>query len=502
MSSVESPTPAAAEGDAVSRRSLLGLCTVGAAAATAMSSQSAAAQSSALSVPNDIRFLLSRITNGYDAPTLGRALALGYRAFLEEQLHPDTIPDGRGDAVVSMFPTLSRTSQDNYVNDYQQGRAEMLRTELRCATILRAAYSSRQLQERMVEFWSDHFSIDHTDSMNAVLKTQDDRDVIRRHALGNFRDLLMASARSSAMGFYLGNYRNTSTQPNENYGREIMELHTLGVGHYNEDDVKAVSRCFTGWGFKEVTTGDFGGFKFRSWLHDDTQKTVLGLAIPAGGGVAQGEIVVNLLAARPLTAQFLARKLCRFFLCYEPPQALVDAVANAYMGSGGEIKDMLRVVFAPTSIAQIPQAELVKYKRPFHLMTSILRAVRFQIAEPIRLIQQLNRLGHAPFIWPTPNGYPDRLDLWASGEQTRWSFTTDLFSNAIPGVSFDPANVFAGMPKSQLAQAANRRLTGQMLAPWDVTAIQTYVDSFPGITDALLREVMTLTASAPSFQIY
>jgi uncharacterized protein (DUF1800 family) len=464
--------------------------------------RSASAQTNPPLVSPDVRFLLGRITNGYDAPTFARAQALGAQAFLEEQLHPEAIPDPRGGLAVSMFPTITRSSQDNYVNDYLQGRAEMLRTELRCATILRAAWSARQLHERMVEFWSDHFNIDHTDSMNAVLKTQDDREVIRRNALGNFRQMLLASAASSSMGFYLGNYRNTAAQPNENYGREIMELHTLGVGNYSEDDVKAVSRCFTGWGFKEVTTGEFGMFRFRPWLHDDSAHLVLGTTIPAGGGQAQGEYVVNMLAMRPTTAKFLAKKLCRFFLCYEPPQAVVDAVASAYMASGGEIKPMLRVIFAPSSIAQVAPQALPKYKRPFHLVTSILRALDVQITQPEALTLQLQRLGHDPFRWPTPDGYPDRLDAWAPGEQTRWAFTTDLFTNAIPGLSFDPASIFAGVPKHQLAATVNRRLTGDALSHRDVMVLQLYVDSFPSITDALLREVMVLAASSPSFQIY
>jgi uncharacterized protein (DUF1800 family) len=304
------------------------------------------------------------------------------------------------------------------------------------------------------------------------------------------------------MGFYLGNYRNTATQPNENYGREIMELHSLGVGHYTEDDVKAVARCFTGWGYKDFTTGEFGMFQFRPWLHDDSQHVVLGTVIPAGGGVTQGERVVQMLALRPTTAQFLARKLCRFFLCYEPPLALVNAVANAYMSSGGEIKPMVRVIFAPSSIAMVPAAALPKYKRPFHLVTSILRAIRFQITDPERLTIELQRLGHDPFRWPTPDGYPDRLDAWAAGEQTRWAFVSNLFSNALPGLSFDPADVFAGVPKDKLVETANRRLAGGGLAHRDVMALQLYVDSFPVVTDALLREVMTLTASAPSFQLY
>lgn len=500
MSSVEGSEPQGAGSRAVSRRSLLGLG-VGAAIASGVAREAAALPAAPV-VPPELRFLLSRLTNGHDSGTLARALTLGYYGFLEEQLHPESLPDPLGDAVVAQFPSLSRTTQDNYQNHYLLGAAETLRSELRTATILRAAHSSRQLLERMVEFWSDHFNIDHTDSMNAVLKTLDDREVIRRHALGNFKQLLLASARSSAMGFYLGNYRNTSVQPNENYGREILELHTLGVGHYDENDVKACARCFTGWGFKEVTTGDFGGFTFRPWLHDDTQKSLLGFTIPGGLGVQQGEMVVDMLASRPATAQFLARKLCRFFLCYEPPQAVVDEVASAYLNSGGEIKDMLRVIFRPATVASIPGSARWKYKRPFHLVTSILRPLDFQVTQPERWSEHLNLLGHDPFRWPTPDGYPDRMDAWASGGQTRWAFASGLFGDLIPGVHFDPASVFAGIPKSQLANAANRHLTGNALAARDVVAIQLYADSFPSVTDLLLREVMTLAASAPSFQTY
>ena len=130
---------------------------------------------------------------------------------------------------------------------------------------------------------------------------------------------------------------------------------------------------------------------------------MLGTVIPAGGGVTQGELVVQMLALRPTTAQFIAKKLCRFFLCYEPPQAVVNAVANAYMSSGGEIKPMLRVIFAPSSIGMVPAVALPKYKRPFHLLTSILRAVQFQITEPEQLTIELQRLGHDPFRWPTPD---------------------------------------------------------------------------------------------------
>ncbi|MBL8858847.1 MAG: DUF1800 domain-containing protein [Planctomycetes bacterium] len=504
MTSVEGAPPVAAGEGAVPRRSLLGL---GLGSALAIAAQrSAAAQSTAPHVQprgsSEIGFLLSRITNGFDPVLFARAHALGYAAFLEEQLHPETIIDVRGDLIVAQFTTITATTHANYVGHYLQGRAELLRNELRTSTILRAAYSSRQLHERMVEFWTDHFNIDHNDSMNAALKTTDDREVIRKHALGNFSQLLGASARSASMGFYLGNYRNIAGSPNENYGREIMELHTLGVGNYTEADVKAVARCFTGWGFKEVTSGDFGAFLFRPQYHDNNPKVVLGHSLPAGGGLLDGEFVVRLLAQHPVTADHLALKLCRFFLSYDPPAEVVRRVAQAYMETNGDIKSMLRVVFALSSIALVPQATRPKYKRPFHLLTSILRPLKFQMTAPEQLSEALGKLGHQPFRWPTPNGYPDKLDLWASGEQARWAFASDLFGNAIPGISFDPATVFAGVPQSEIASTANLRLTGGALSPSDLAALQTFVSAYPAVTDALLRDVMVLTVSSPSFQLY
>lgn len=449
-----------------------------------------------------LAFLFGRITYGHSAPMWQRAQQLGYSAFLEEQLHPEWIADPRADAALAHFPSMSMTSKQIYDQYYAQGLGQAPALELRTATILRVALSERQLYERMVEFWNDHFSIDHSDSQELSLGTADDRDVAREHALGNFQDMLIASARSAAMSFYLGNYRNTAVSPNENYGRELMELHTLGVGHYTEQDVREVARCFTGWTFAQHNDAHYGEFVFEPARHDNGAKVVLGHVIAAGGGVHDGERVLRILAMQPAAAQFIARKLCRWFVTYTPPQELVDRVAATYMQTRGEIRDMLRTLFDPASIALVSQSELPKLKRPFHLLCSILRALDANLAQPEQLTHELATMGHEPFVWPTPNGYPDSVEAWGSDLLTRWTFTSRLFSNAIPGVSIPIDPVLAQVPPAQFAIAINQRLAGGRLSAADVAQVQDYIDMFPGLTDALRREALALAAASPSFQLY
>lgn len=450
---------------------------------------------------SELELLLSRVTYGHDAATHARAVDLGYEAWLEEQLAPETIADGACDVLLAGFPTLTLSSKQNYEQYYAQGNAARIALELRAATMLRAAFSKRQLFERVVEFWSDHFNVDQSDSLQNVLKTQDDRDVVRAHALGKFPDLLRASARGAAMSFYLGNYRNTATAPNENYGREIMELHSLGVGNYSESDVKAVARCFTGWGFQQTNSPGFGAFHFDPARHDDSAKVVLGHVIPAGGGVNDGEIVLDLLVNHPATAQFLARKMCRWFLSYEPSTNLVDAVAAAYTQTGGDIKAMLRVVLAKSSMTWA-LTQPAKMKRPFHLAASILRSTPFTITDATRLSTELGHMGHETFLWPSPNGYPDSSSAWGLGMLMRWTFASRLFAGDVAGVAFDPASVFANVPVVELARRADVILSGSRLSPTEVVAIQAYVDGAGGVDAALQREVMALAASSPSFQTY
>src|SRR5436189_4360223 len=235
---------------------------------------------------------------------------------------------------------------------------QMVVTELQRAKLLRAVYSDRQLYELMVDFWENHFSIFANKDDDRFLLTGFDRETIRPFAMGRFRDLLGATAHSPAMLFYLDNWRSSVPRPypargdkpagtdgglNENYARELMELHTLGVdGGYTQKDVQEVARCFSGWTIQKPN--EQGLFLYRPGLHDDGEKVVLGQKILAGGGVADGERVLDILLHHPATARFIATKLVRRFVSDEPPPALVERVAATFRATEGDIKAMLRAL--------------------------------------------------------------------------------------------------------------------------------------------------------------
>jgi uncharacterized protein (DUF1800 family) len=388
--------------------------------------------------------------------------------------------------------------------DAYNANAQIPINELRAATMLRAIYSKRQLKERMVEFWTDHFNIDHADGQLQWLKTADDRDVIRAHALGTFRDLLLASAQSGAMLFYLDNISNFASAPNENYSRELLELHSVEVGNFSETDVVELARCLTGWQYWNQTQPNHGDFRFNANAHDNGAKTVLGQSIPAGGGVNDGLVIIDFLAQHPSTAQFLARKLCRFFLAYDPPQAVVDRVANRYLASGTDLRATLREVLSAVTVQGIPPASLPKLKRPFHLACSAIRTCNPTITQPQRYVLELALMAHQPMRWSPPNGYPDTAEHWGAAVLPRWNFLTKFFGTGGAGINGSTVNaalLFRGTPKSQLASKASEILAGGRLDPAEVSAVQAYADAAPTLNDALLRDVLALSACAPSFQV-
>lgn len=499
--------PAADDGGTVSRR---GLVLAGASAAMwAAFAQRTRAQGGVSpghrigarpSSAGDLRFLVDRITNGWNAEVWARALELDYATWLEEQLHPASIDDAAMDAMLAPFATLGMTSKEIYDTYVVPNQNAVPILELETAAVLRGAYSKRQLYERMVEFWTDHFNLDHADGQVQWLKTADDRDVIRAHALGNFRDLLLASAQSGAMLTYLDNASNFASAPNENYSREIMELHSLAVGNYTETDVVELARCLTGWTYWGVSQQNHGDFRFNAGQHDNGAKTVLGQFIPAGGGVNDGLQMVDFLAQHPATAQFLARKLCIFFLAYDPPQAVVDRVASVYLANGADIRATVREVLSAHSVAQLSLATRPKLKRPFHLVGSVIRTCNPTITQPQRFLIELGLMGHAPMRWGPPNGYPDTAEYWGATVLPRWSFLTRFFGNAVAGTTVNVAALFGDTAKGQLAAKANDILYGGRLAPEDVAAVQAYANGMPTLNDNLRRDVLALASSSPSFQ--
>lgn len=370
--------------------------------------------------------LLNRVTWGARPRDISAVVQSGFEAYLEQQLSPESIPDDKAHWLTRRIETLNLgvTSVFNFT-------AEELLLDLRRATVLRAVYSERQLLERMVEFWSDHFNIYGQKESCGQLKVVDDREVIRRHALGNFRDLLRASATSPAMLVYLDGNANVAAHPNENYARELLELHTLGVsGGYSQHDVQEAARALTGWKVKDGLRR--GQVVLNSEFHDSQPKQVLG-QIVEGEATSELEQVLDLVCRHPSTASFLAHKLCRRFVSDEPSENLVRRVAAVFTQTGGDIRSMVRVIFGSTEFRQFQP----RFKRPLTYAMSALRLLNAECDGGPGIQHQLELLGQLPFAWPTPNGFPEGEVHWASSLLPRWNFACALTSGNIDSTSVD-----------------------------------------------------------------
>jgi len=398
------------------------------------------------------------------------------------------------------------------VRDYYEANGlqlpQRIMAELQASRILRAVYSERQLQEVMVDFWSNHFNVFAGKGADRWLLMSYDRDTIRPNAMGRFEDLLVATAKSPAMLFYLDNFQSVSpnaqrgsrlrtqrggfldllmgnrrnermidrasrgqqpdargsqfpAQPqqrqrrgiNENYARELMELHTLGVdGGYIQKDVQEVARCFTGWTIfaprgggaaaaalmGEGARANAGSFYFAPRMHDDGEKTVLGHKIPAGGGMKDGLMVLDILAHHPSTAKFIAYKLVRHFVSDNPPTSLVDSVATTYNKTDGDIREMLRTIFFSPEFNS-PGNYRAKIKRPFELAISAIRTLGAETNGGPQVHQWIARMGQPLYGYQTPNGYADTAEAWVNTGALleRLNFGLALASNRIPGTRVD-----------------------------------------------------------------
>ena len=408
---------------------------------------------------------VSRTSFGPTPDELERASRMGFSAYLEEQLRPQTIPDSFVEEKVAGLKTI-RLSSGELFDLYpppnvakERGMSgpmalagpRIVILELQQARLLRAVHSRRQLYEVMADFWSNHFNIFAAKGADRWLVTSYDRDTIRPHALGKFKDLLRATAQSPAMLFYLDNWLSASPNPgarlgpnnrkrglNENYAREIMELHTLGVdGGYTQKDVHEVARCFTGWTIRRPR-GD-GEFVFDPRIHDDGEKVVLGARIAAGGGIDDGMRVIDILTRHPSTARFIAAKLARRFVSDDPPPSIVDRAAETFRQSDGDIAAVLRtIISAPEFFA--PAAYKAKVKKPLEFVASALRATGAETRVTPQLLRYLGRMGEPLFLAQPPTGFPDVGASWISADMllTRMNFASDLASNRIAGSRVPP----------------------------------------------------------------
>jgi uncharacterized protein (DUF1800 family) len=323
--------------------------------------------------------VLNRLGYGGDAWSRARIQTLGVQGYIEEQLSPATIDDSALDAQLAQFPSLTQTFQQlraNYANNPVPPELPLanIAKELRQAKVLRAVMSRRQLAEVLVDFWQNHFNVAAASSQRTKYDISPyDRITLRPNVLGNFEDLLLADARSPAMGDYLDNRRNRVNALNENYAREVLELHTVSVnGPYTETDIPQLARCFTGWR-EDYTAPD--GFQFVLAQHDQGTKTVMGVSIPANGGMQDGLTMIDFLAHHPSTAAFISRKLVIRFVSDTPPQRLVDEAAGVFTGTGGDLRATIRAILLSPEFLTSVQYRHAKAKRPLVFYASLARAL-------------------------------------------------------------------------------------------------------------------------------
>ncbi len=411
--------------------------------------------------------LLSRAAFGPWPGDVDRVRAMGAGAWVEEQLHPAGIDDLACDLRARRFDTLHEPA-DGLWNHEERVVIE----ELQRATLLRAIYSHRQLQEVMVGLWTDHLNIDVSKGACGRLKTVDDREVIRPHALGRFRELLRASALSPAMLVYLDGAENRARRaggrPNENYARELLELHALGVdGGYGQDDVMEAARCLTGWRVNRRWRR--GQVEFDRAAHDDGEKVVLGVRLPAGGGEGDLERLLDVVCAHPSTARHVATKLCRRLVHDDPPAALVSDVARVFLTTQGDLRACVRAALSSEAFGR---ARGARVKRPLRFVVSALRALAVDTHAGRPLLEVLERLGQPLFRHPTPDGYPDEAAPWMGTLLWRWTFAAQLARGEVAGVRVDVQGLqamFGGAPS--LARAGSY-LLGRALTPAERRALE------------------------------
>jgi len=525
-----------------------------------------AARSGELLPDEQIQQVLNRLTFGPRPGDADKVRAIGIDKWIDLQLHPERIDDRAANQVAANYSVFSRPTRD-IVSDFtmlqqaqrqaqqaagndssmdpQRARRELLANDpkladaareaqqvvgqVQSARLARAVTSERQLDEVMVDFWENHFSVFAGKGQTRLYLAQYDRDVIRPYALGKFRDLLGAVAKSPAMLFFLDNWQSAadSAHPtlatrngrgrgafgggrrgfvgglgrgqqvppairqrlenatpeerqqimqrlaaqarrglNENYARELMELHTLGVdGGYTQKDVQEVARALTGWTFNRQT----GEFVFNPLIHDAGEKIILGHKFPAGRGVEDGEEVLDIVARAPQTARFITTKLARHFVSDEPPSALVERCANRFSKTDGDIRETVRcIVTSPEFFSR--SAYRAKVKTPFEVVASALRAVNAQPDVTPRTAQFVARLGQPIYGRQTPDGWPDRADAWMNTGAilNRINFGLTVAAGQIPGAPLRNWPAFAGvspLPRTQQVDSVVKYMLGGQVSP-------------------------------------
>jgi uncharacterized protein (DUF1800 family) len=369
----------------------------------------------------------------------------------------ESLPDGQLVDLLEALPPPIRSRLSNAGSPALRRRVEILNTpqqvvnrDLSEGKLLRAIYSNRQLEEVLADFWFNHFNVYLDKGADRFMVTAYERDVIRPHVLGKFKDLLLATAESPAMLFYLDNWESAGDPSgakapaagkkqglNENYGRELMELHTLGVdGGYTQQDVTEVARCFTGWTIRQPQQG--GGFFFNPRMHDRGEKHVLGVTIPSGGGMDDGLKVLDILAKHPSTAHFIAKSLAIRFVSDNPPEALVGKMAATFTSTDGDLREVMRTMLGADEFWAAANFR-AKLKSPLEMVVSAVRAVNGDVDTAVQMVGLMNTLGQPLYRKPEPTGYTNRGNDWLNSASllARMNFANTLAQGKVAGVKVD-----------------------------------------------------------------
>jgi uncharacterized protein (DUF1800 family) len=517
---------------------------------------------SALSEDQQITHTLNRLGYGPRPGDVERVRQMGLARWIERQLEPGRISNDRVEAALQAFPTLTMPVPE-LVRAYpepdqkvlaklqsgQMSQEEMramappekrpfrIPAELQAAKLTRAVLSERQLEEVMTDFWFNHFNVDARKGAVKWMIADYERTAIRPHSLGKFRDLLLATAHHPAMLFYLDNWMSTKADfvpvagpakgrrlgLNENYAREIMELHTLGVdGGYTQEDVIEVARAFTGWTIDRPR--ERGTFRFLPVAHDNGAKRVLGHALPAYGGEQDGVKVIDILSRHPSTAKFVATKLARRFVSDEPPPALVERAAKTFRDTDGDIRMVVVTIITSPEFFSA-EAYRAKIKTPLEIVASSVRAVDGDVRAPgapgsqqpgggLGLAQQVNKLGEPLYQQQPPTGYPDVAEAWVNTGSllSRMNFALGLTANRVPGVRVDlsravgsadrrkPEQVLDALLRSVLQGQATSQTRSVLAAQLDDPEITRATRDDRGPADTDVEKLAALVLGSPEFQ--
>jgi uncharacterized protein (DUF1800 family) len=453
--------------------------------------------------PRIARFALDRLGYGPRPESIEEVLDRGVERWALEQLEPG--PDGSLDARLGAFPTLSYSVAENlrrYEADPRTLGAHL--AELRSARFVRAVHSRNQLEEALVDFWFNHFNVFIGDNLGRYGMARYEQDAIRPHVLGSFRNLLGAVAGSWSMMCYLDNHLSTARNINENYARELMELHTLGVdGGYTQRDVEEVARAFTGWGIDRN-----GAFLYRNQVHDQRAKTILGQRLPPNQGRKDGDDVLDLLVRHPSTARFVSFKLARRFVSDSPPESVVGRMAETFRRTSGDLSEVMHTLLSSPELWSEAFGP-GKVKTPQEYVMSALRAVGAEMTTARRLLDPRRPEGLSTMGMPTyealdPTGWSDRGLDWIpnpGSHLARMNFALALVSETIEGISVDLRQLVGGADPGDagaVTDLVDRRIFGETLTP-AVRAACARVSSSASLPAAL--RVVGVALASPAFQV-